>query len=566
MICKEGNCNWDIACSLGELTGYQQLLEQAKRATMNSTLMSYYHTYRPQQFADLLGQDHIRQVLQSAVAADRLVHAYLFCGTRGTGKTSTARLLAKLVNCEQAASHIRKEAQSAKAKKEAVLEPCNQCAACQGIAGGSYLDVIEIDAASNRGIEEIRQLQEQLRFKPQQAKKKIFIIDEVHMLTKEAFNALLKTLEEPPAHLLFILATTEAHKLPATILSRCQRFDFLTPNVSVITQYLQRIAEREKLKVEPEAISVLAELAKGSFRDSAMLLEQLATEQQVVTAELVVSRLGLPSEQLVSRYLSVLSGQTDSSLLADLQTFFSRGGSPLAFLDTAYSQLAKLIREGQDYRQPSTILAILTRLKYQLKHSPIAELPIVAAIAEGSMAVPATSPIQSVSMPTATPVQATVVVTPTAPVAQAVVLERISDEGPAKAKAKLTDSPAANESSEQPVETKANTVTITVAEQVPPAELPPSSLTDAWQLALQKLIDASQSSLVAILRTARPLSWEAPKLRVAVQFKFHADQLERTKNRGILEATLAECLGQPVHMEIEVQAAPDLASAAEEMF
>src|SRR3989344_3244491 len=188
-----------------------------------------YRKYRPKTFGEISGQDHIVQTLTNAIKSDSVAHAYLFCGPRGTGKTTMARLLAKAVNCEQLSANNYKLIAN-------LIEPCNKCVNCESINNGSALDIVEIDAASNRGINEIRDLREGIRFAPTILKYKVFIIDEVHMLTKEAFNALLKTLEEPPAHAIFVLATTEANKIPATILSRCQRFDFRKLSVNEIIE------------------------------------------------------------------------------------------------------------------------------------------------------------------------------------------------------------------------------------------------------------------------------------------------------------------------------------------
>ena len=238
-----------------------------------------YRKYRPKRFVEFVGQEHVVKVLTSALVGGRLAHAYLFCGPRGVGKTTIARILAKAANCEN--------------RKDGNFEPCNKCAACQEINDGRSLDLIEIDAASNRGIDEIRELREGIKFAPTRLKYKVFIIDEVHQLTKEAFNALLKTLEEPPAHAIFILATTEIHKVPETIISRCQRFDFHKLILEKIIERLARIAKVEGVKITQPALEMIAANADGAMRDAESLLGQvMAMEDKDITLEEVKALLG----------------------------------------------------------------------------------------------------------------------------------------------------------------------------------------------------------------------------------------------------------------------------------
>ncbi len=225
------------------------------------TSQVFYRKWRPQILSEVVGQEHVTQTLRHAVANGRVAHAYLFCGPRGTGKTSSGRILAKAINClnpEQG-------------------EPCNKCQMCQAFNEGSALDIIEIDAASNRGIDEIRDLREKVNYAPNLARYKVYIIDEVHMITKEASNAFLKTLEEPPPHAIFILATTEPHKVLATILSRCQRFDFHRLSQSAVIAKLNHVCDKEGIHIEPEALRLIAKVTTGSLRDAENLLEQLVT-------------------------------------------------------------------------------------------------------------------------------------------------------------------------------------------------------------------------------------------------------------------------------------------------
>jgi DNA polymerase III subunit gamma/tau len=265
-----------------------------------------YRKYRAQNFDELVGQDHVTKILKNAVKSNQLSHAYLFVGSRGTGKTSTARVLAKAVNC-------------LKPKRDG--NPCNKCEVCMSITGGNFLDLIEIDAASNRGIDQIRDLKERIEFAPSKGRFKIYIIDEVHMLTKEAFNALLKTLEEPPIHIIFILATTDVHKLPPTILSRCQRYDFRLGTNQEIKTTLENVLKKEKLKIDSKGLDILASNARGSYRDALSLLDVVVNSQlkskdsKKITEDEVRIVLGIPEIYMVNDLLfALLEGNSKKSL------------------------------------------------------------------------------------------------------------------------------------------------------------------------------------------------------------------------------------------------------------
>jgi DNA polymerase-3 subunit gamma/tau len=266
--------------------------------------------YRPQTFAELIGQEHVAQALSNAIATHRVGHAYLFTGARGVGKTSAARILAKALNCEKGPTPV----------------PCNQCDICQSIGRGEDVDVLEIDGASNRGIDEIRQLRQNAGVRPSRARFKIYIIDEVHMLTREAFNALLKTLEEPPEHVKFIFCTTEATKIPITILSRCQRFDFAGIQTGSIRQRLEQIVAAEGVEAEPEALEVLARRAAGSMRDSQSLLEQLlAFSAGRITVADVHGMLGTAGEERLAALMGHLVERNPAAALADLDSALMAG-------------------------------------------------------------------------------------------------------------------------------------------------------------------------------------------------------------------------------------------------
>lgn len=232
--------------------------------------LAIYRKYRPKILSDVLGQDAISEILKNAARLDRLAHAYLFYGPKGSGKTTTARIIAKIANCQKRQS-------DPEFKK--VGEPCNECSACIEIDKGNAMDVVEIDAASNRGIDEIRDLKERIRVSPAAYSHKVYIIDEAHQLTKDAFNALLKTLEEPPAHAILILVTTETEKMPATIISRTQKFHFKKLPLNIITEKLKNIAKTEKIKISEPALELISAVAGGSFRDAESLLDQIASTE-----------------------------------------------------------------------------------------------------------------------------------------------------------------------------------------------------------------------------------------------------------------------------------------------
>lgn len=266
--------------------------------------------YRPQDFTQVIGQDAVMKTLQNAITLARIHHAYLFCGARGVGKTSLARILAKSINCE----------------KGPAVTPCQVCASCVAITKSAALDVIEIDAASNTGVDNIRELREQVKYLPTNGKYKIYIIDEVHMLSNSAFNALLKTLEEPPAHVLFILATTEPHEIPITILSRCQRFDFRKINKPVLVAHLQKILDSEGVKAEAGAVELVADCAQGSVRDALSLLDQvIGYHGQDIKESQVRAALGLSERLLIQETFRDLVTEDISKSLKNLSAADEQG-------------------------------------------------------------------------------------------------------------------------------------------------------------------------------------------------------------------------------------------------
>jgi DNA polymerase-3 subunit gamma/tau len=275
-----------------------------------------YRKWRPQQWDQVVGQEHVVQTLRNALAAGRIAHAYLFAGPRGTGKTTTARLLAKAVNC---------------LAPELAQQPCNHCENCLALNQGHFLDLIEIDAASNTSVEDVRSLRDKINFSPNLGRYKVYIIDEVHMLSTAAFNALLKTLEEPPAHAIFVLATTEVHKIPATVLSRCQRHEFRRVPVNVMVRLLRELADAEGVRVEADALTLIARQATGSLRDAISLLDQLASSGELITPDLAHTILGTAASQSVLEVVDALLAKDSAGGLDLIHAALDAGSDPRQF-------------------------------------------------------------------------------------------------------------------------------------------------------------------------------------------------------------------------------------------
>jgi len=376
---------------------------------LNSMSLVLYRKYRPQKFSEFIGQEHIVKTLTNAVSSGMISHAYLFTGPRGSGKTTIARLLAKAVNCQN--------------RKEGEPEPCNKCSSCLEIMEGRSMDLIEIDAASHRGIEDIRELKDGIRFSPTKSKYKVFIIDESHQLTKEAANALLKTLEEPPSHAIFILATTEAHKMIPTIISRCQRFDFRKLTVSEILKKLEMISQKEKIKIEKAALELIALNAEGSIRDGESLLDQVFTlygtppalhpptswAPKEIKADEIKEILGLVEIELVSKFTDFLCQKNSAGAInfvneniekgVDLEEFtkalinYLRQGLILKIMGEegnpyvsglTKEELQKLKEQAEKLKEEEIkrILNLFIEAQNKMKYSPIPQLPIELAIIE----------------------------------------------------------------------------------------------------------------------------------------------------------------------------------------
>ena len=298
--------------------------------------MALYRKFRPNEFEDVKGQDAIVRTLKNQIEADRIGHAYLFCGTRGTGKTTVAKIFAKAVNCEHPVDG----------------SPCGECAVCKAIAAGNSMNVIEIDAASNNGVDNIREIREEVAYRPTEGRYKVYIIDEVHMLSIGAFNALLKTLEEPPEYVIFILATTEAHKIPVTILSRCQRYDFKRISIETISARLQELINKEGWDVEEKAVRYIARMGDGSMRDALSLLDQCAAFYigQKLTYDHVLEVLGAVDTEVFSRLLRKILDRDVHSVVEIVDELVMQGRelSQLSADFTWYLRNLLLVRSSDD--------------------------------------------------------------------------------------------------------------------------------------------------------------------------------------------------------------------------
>lgn len=355
-----------------------------------------YRKYRPQYFSEIIGQLHVTQTLQNALRANTISHAYLFSGPRGSGKTTIARIFAKAINCEQ-----RKDA-----------EPCGTCDSCEEILAGRSLDLIEIDAASHTGVDDVRELISGLQFSPVKSKYKIFIIDECHQLSKSAANALLKTLEEPPPHVIFILATTEAHKMIATITSRCQRFDFKKLHVSEITQKLEFILKKEKVTFEKGITSLIALNARGSFRDAESLLDtciHFTGEDKKITVQEIKELLGVVEVRQVSEFVQLLLTSEAKEAIIFLNTLLEQGVDLQEFAKTLifYLRQSLLVKLGSGLvtsessgfseeelvmmreqvakvgeRDIQKMLELFIQAENNMKYATIIQLPLELAVVE----------------------------------------------------------------------------------------------------------------------------------------------------------------------------------------
>ncbi len=508
------------------------------------TSQVYYRKWRPQSFADVAGQEHVTRTLKNALAQGRLAHAYLFCGPRGTGKTSTGRVLAKAVNCLAGGKG----------------EPCNTCELCRATSEGRAMDVIEIDAASNRGIDEIRQLKERVGFTPSQSRYKVYIIDEVHMLTDAASNALLKTLEEPPPHVIFVLATTEPHKMLSTILSRCQRFDFRRLSQSAVIARLEHICKHEGIECQSEVLRQISRATTGSLRDAENLLEQLVTYYDTkLEIEHVRALLGFSDDQRakelakqiinndVSAGLVAINGIADDGL--DLRQFnrelveylrrllLIKSGATQA-VDVSTEELAEMKELVSKVSVEHIIKAVKLFGSIDLRLDSYSSLPLELALVECSLKH--TEPVVSSGERTVSRKE-TPETPPKTTTPRAAAKPRATGEPASLPKPAVLKSPAP-----EPVN-----VVIPSSEPVLAVNMDKQAGVEVFQEHWDEFVRSvrglgSAGNLDAFLRDGRPMSLEGDTLVLGFPYKFHKDKIENPKYKIIIEKRLSEIYGSPL--------------------
>lgn len=519
--------------------------------------LSLYRKYRSQDFRSIVGQEHIVKTLENAINNNRLSHAYIFSGPRGTGKTSMARILAKSLNCREGSG----------------VQPCLKCDLCEAIKNGTAMDVIEIDAASNRGIDEIRQLREQVNFMPAEGKYKVYIIDEVHMLTNEAFNALLKTLEEPPSFTIFVLATTEVQKIPPTILSRCQRLDFKRISVADVAEHLKMIASREGVKIDERSLQFIARVNDGSMRDAISLLDQLisfrgkeikfedvldvlGTADFVALAKLVdllaVKNLeGLVSyiEQVIAEGKNIL--QLNKDLVEYLRNLLFTKVGAVSAVDVSTENLGKLKEQAALFTldQLKKQLLLFSKadadMRWQQNMKLVFELAVLEACTDKPQQQGA-APVQSASVPQS--FQSL----------KATLQQSVQEPAPKQVVSSAAVTATVPTSFKQMLGSATREAVVAAPEKViekpaPAAAVPKQQITDIkqlWPLLLNK-IKIVRPKIYVLLCESEPLDLNGEKMRVKFKdnFSFHRDKLIQEENKKTMESLLTEIAGKPLQLE-----------------
>ncbi len=524
----------------------------------------FYRKWRPQTFAEVVGQEPTTRTLINALTSGRVSHAYLFCGPRGTGKTSTGRILAKAVNC----------------LTNGQGEPCNTCIMCQATTEGKALDVIEIDAASNRGIDDIRELRERVNYAPNQARYKVYIIDEVHMLSKDAANALLKTLEEPPPHVIFVLATTEAHKVLPTMLSRCQRFNFRRLSRADVVSKLTRICQAENIDIDPEGLQLIAKSTTGSLRDAENLLEQLTTYYgSRIELQQIQSTLGITGDWRIKELVKhIVNGDVSAGITTlasvnsdglDLKQFnrelveYLRGllliktGSTDA-IDLTADDLSELKDLAAQVSMSQILRAVKLFGQLELGFDSYSTLPLELALVDCALPpaeeektpAPQTDyerrqPVSAAATPAPKPVTPQPPpVPPEPPAAKAEPVTPIEPEPVSKPEAAVEPEPISTP--EAAVEPEPVATPEAAVEPEPGSEV--ERLVQNWRRIIEEAPpNLKKTTAMAILRSAdvRPVAIEADTVVLCSKFDFFIEQIEKPENQRVAAQIISSFLGRP---------------------
>ena len=515
-----------------------------------------YRKWRPQDFAGLIGQDVIRTALSEAIKTDRIAHAYLFSGPRGTGKTSTARILAKALNCEHGPTET----------------PCNKCDNCLRINQGMSMDVAEIDAASNRGIDEMRDLRERVRLAPVEGLYKVYIIDEVHMLTTEAFNALLKTLEEPPASVVFILATTEPQKIPATIHSRCQRYDFRRLSVDETAAYLATVAQGSGIRAEQAALQLIAARSDGGMRDALSLLDQCSLADETVTEETVRNLLGLVGREGIRPLAQAIGAADAAGVLRAMRDLMAQGRDVKQVLDelTAYLRAVlfqltvpdfdeveltdsrdMLMEIGRSFT-PERLMAVTKRLydvtgqlRWSQQPRALAEMSLIECCYPAADADAALQERVAALEKRLEQVSAQLsggLVLPNKPIEVFAPSVELEEKRPPATRASKVVAPI--ESAVKPATSTPPTSGITASE---PAACT-GDLNNVWEQLLKGIEQSKKRSLLACIAQGKFISLQNGQARISFENAFPKERTEKEDYRQVVENILQTITGQPIQL------------------